>query len=581
MATLQKQYLYKITRAGSFLGVLQVPVNQFGYSQNINTPGTSMDVSVGINAFTAGNSVDYLMTEDGDFMMTEDGDFLVTERTPDVVGNSNSKALIRKYNDVEVYEFSPNNPNGKIVFKGYISRWKASFGGGDIVNFTILSYGAELNNYLIQGLLTLDQSFTSQDTNQIVYDVFGDKSSGWNKVGQTFTVGVGVTSISAILVKLAAVTSTPVTVEVKLFNSIADYFSGSPLSTASQVISNTSSADYTFQFPSNIPVNAGQQYFFSVTCTGTASDGAKVYYNAAGGYTGGDMQQSNYGGGSGGGSWGTYYQSYPTPSDLYFKTYYTGGATSSPFNSQDPTTMLTTIIDSYVSQGGTINYSAGTTDATATTRSYTFKINTILEGIQKCLELAPSDWYWYVDPATNILYFKETTTTADHRMILGRHIKQLDVEASVEQLKNVVYFSGGDTGSGQNLFTSKTDSASLAANNIGLQRISDNRVTLQATADAIMQNFLDLNSDEVYNTTIEILETTYDITTFKLGQNVAFGGFGNFVDQLLLQIVGITRTPDSAQLKLGVLPKRATATIEAILAALNDLQTIDNPSAPS
>lgn len=574
---LQKQYLYKISRKGIFLGVLQNVISDFSFSQNINSGGTSLACRVALNAFTATDSVDVLITESGEELITESGENITTERTNDLVGNSNSLSLIRSYNDIEVYEFSPNNPNGKIVFKGYISKWKASFGGSNIVDFTVVSNGAELDNYLILGSQTVDASQASSNAT-LVTGSYG-KDGNTAVVVQSFVVGSGITNHSGMDWKVSGVAPTDIgkTLIYSLHASLADAEAGTnSLGSTTGTIQSQTATVQRFSLSSAAVVTPGGTYYGRLCAqTGVITNWQLEYQNTDLYASGQAYYSDGSVGGGGGGAWTTLNY------DFYFRTYYTAGATSAPYTSSDSGTILKSIIDSYFSRGGVINYGTGTVDLPTTSVSYTFKFNTILEGIKKCLELAPSDWYFYVDPATNTLYFKETGTTADHRMILGRHIQELDVEANVEQLKNVVYISGGDVGGGINLFSSKTDTASLAANKVGLGRISDNRVTIQATADALMQNFLDTNSDEQYNTMITVLETTYDITLFQLGQNIAFGGFGNFVDQLMLQIVGIIRYPDYVQLKLGVLPRRVTATLEQIIQDLNDIHSLANPSAPS
>lgn len=568
----ERKYQYKVFRDGVFLGLLPYIRDPFSYNQYINTPGSETVVHVSYSAVKNRESVDELITESGETITTEDGEALTTEGAELIIGNDTERSLIRTNNDIEVWEISSDNPNGKLVFSGYISKWRAVFGPDLQAEVTILSYGAELANYIIEGGTTLDLSQTTIDNELQAYEPF--KGGAWLRHGQTFTIGSGVTNLHSVALKLhvAAGVGGSVGAVLKIWNSVNDFFTGTPIGTATRVISATSAEEYIFTFTSPITVTPGAQYFMSIQ----SEDYRSIYisYTITQAYAGGNAWQS-YFSGSSGGSWVEY------ADDIYFKTYYTAGATSVPYSSVSPESIIQSIIDSYVNRGGTVDYDGSSIDATGITTSYTFKINTILEGIRKVLELSPAGFYWYVDPATNILYFKETGTTADHTMILGRHIKHLEIEASIEDLKNTVYFSGGDTGGGENLFMKTTDTESLEANRVGLERVSDNRVTLSNTATLISQSVLDTYSDEVFMTELEITAATYDISDFNLGEVVGFGGFGNFVDRMLLQIVGITRSPESVNLKLGILPKRTTKTIEQILRSVQDIQTIDNPSVPS
>lgn len=218
---------------------------------------------------------------------------------------------------------------------------------------------------------------------------------------------------------------------------------------------------------------------------------------------------------------------------------------------------------------------------TGVTASYTFKVNTVLEGVQKVLQLSPANWYWYVDIATNLLVFTTTGTTADHTMIKGRHINQLNLTRTSEQIENVVYFSGGDDGSGSNVFVKKTNPTSLASFPIGLAKVSDNRVHDTTAGGLLAQDALDRNAAPVYQTTLVIPNVVYDIDSFHLGQMIAFANFGNFIDTLLLQIVGIRYNPDMVTLTLGSQVPRSNQAVTDLERDLSLQQTIDNPTSPS
>lgn len=576
-----KTYLYKISRNGLFLGVLENVNPPFYYGLDLNSAATQLTLTVAQSVDRSQEPVDILETESGDPLQTESGETLTIERQPDIVGNTNPNALIRNNNDIEVIEFSSRYPNGHTVFLGYISKWKAVFGGNDLINVTCISYGIELDNYLIQGALTVDQSQVNQTDSLRLYSsaTFG---SGWQRAGQTFQVGVGVTNIKGFRFRLAHETGLQTTCTVKLWNNSGEYYSGgTPLATTSRLISDLTPAVYDFEFSAAVPVTPGQTYFVSVNNEASDISGILIYYQASNAYANGAMEVSQYAGGSGGGGWA------PTPvgsipaSDLYFQTLYTAGATSSPYVAEDPSDILRSVLDSYNSRGGVVTYDGSSIEDTLTAISYTFKVNTVLEGINKILNLAPANWYWTVDPATNLLSFKETNTTPDHIMVKGQHIESLEIEATVEEVRNIVYFTGGDTGGGSNLFILATDSDSLNENRPGLARITDNRVTLEATGNAIAQNFLDENTDEKYITVLIITDETYDISLFKPGETIGFAGFGSWVDDLVLQIARLERGTDQAVLKLGVLKQRASSTVESINRSLNETNTVNNPSVPS
>jgi hypothetical protein len=244
--------------------------------------------------------------------------------------------------------------------------------------------------------------------------------------------------------------------------------------------------------------------------------------------------------------------------------------------------MLTAFMSNYASRGGLITYNAGSVQATGLSLTYTFTTNTIYEAIKAMLTLAPDGFYYYVDLATDILYFKQASTSADVLLTKDANISSLHVVATIENVKNNVYFSGGiPSGSTTNLYKSYQDSGSISLYGQKLDRRSDNRVTLSATADAIGTSAIAEEKDEQYQTVVKVLDLTMDISQLHVGQVVGFRNYGTFVDQLLEQIVRIDYTPEEATLTLGVLPRRLVPEFERVTRGLIAEQTIANPSVPS
>lgn len=221
---------------------------------------------------------------------------------------------------------------------------------------------------------------------------------------------------------------------------------------------------------------------------------------------------------------------------------------------------------------------------TGTVTSYTFKVQTMLAAVQVIESLSPADWYWYGDPANNSLVWKQASATAELVITKGRHIGSMEIEATKENVKNVVYFTGGDDGSGtsKNVFVKKT--AAIGANRVGLDLLSDNRVsgTGGATVGALVaQSDLNQKANESYITTITLLDSVVDTNQYKIGKILGFSGFGDFADALLLQIVGVNKQPDYVTLNVGTLPVRQSQAVADIEADLTSAQTLNNPSTPS
>jgi hypothetical protein len=580
MASIQKDYIYQMFKDGVFLGVVQNVTSEFSYSQDINNGAVQLQVEVNITADVADNTVQPLQDEAGNNLLDEAGFTLYEERSVDVVGGFNPGALIQEDNNLKVYEVSPLHPNGVLVFDGYIEDWTAIMGSSsDKITFLAISKAVDLQDYLVAANATLDQS---QAVNGGIYVAVYDVGSStktpklpFSYAGQSWTVGVSATPLSGIALMIETIDSGSTDVTVSVYDNSS--FSGTPLATVTRTIRDPTNTDteYLFTFPSTVAVTSGNTYYFKVT----ASQYILLIYNSATNlYANGTMYSNN--------ADNPFWAAVPANgilagSDLYFKTYYSGAVTSVPFSSTDPATILSTIIATYNGQGGLVATAAGTVDATSTTATYTFKVNTMLEGIKKCLDLSPYNWYWYVDPGTTVLYFKQTPTTATHKFIKGTHFNEIEIGGTVENVRNVVYFSGGDDGSGSNIFRKYTNTTSLAARRRRLERLSDNRVTLSTTADLIGNSYLNSHAATTYSSPVTILDNYYDIDLINVGDTVQLEGFGNFADTLLLQVARLVRYPDKIDLTLGVVLQRQSDQLLKAVNDLNLLQTVANPSTPS
>lgn len=255
--------------------------------------------------------------------------------------------------------------------------------------------------------------------------------------------------------------------------------------------------------------------------------------------------------------------------------------TTVAFSSTDLTDIFKAALDSSSGRGGEIDYNGSSTDDTGVEISYTFKVATVLDVIRKIHEFAPSDWYWYIDIGSNVAYFKQRSTTPDHILEMGKHIMDVDIVLSIENVVNTVYFTGGDTGGGTNLFKQYQDAASLAEYGPRLDRRTDNRVTVESTANTYGQGVLAAEKDEKNQSQIQVTDANYDITLFRVGDTVKISGTGGWIENMLLQITRIDYTGEIAVLEVGSLPPRFTQAFEKLKKGLLAVETQDNPDSPS
>ena len=254
------------------------------------------------------------------------------------------------------------------------------------------------------------------------------------------------------------------------------------------------------------------------------------------------------------------------------------GDTTVPFNSTDPSDMVRTGLTQFIADGiGTYTfYSGATIDSTTTSASYTFRVNTYRELLNKAVQLSPVGWYYRIDLGSNLVHFKNKTVEPQHIFYLGKHIKNLNLRSYIGGIVNDVIFTGGGDPA---LFRRKTISP-ITDTRRGLQRESDSRVTLDDSADLLSGGIIDEKKNIQYRTSVEILDKTYDIESINIGDTVGFRNFDNEVDLIVMQIVAKTYTPDIISLQLDTLPKSVPKRVEELRKALNTTENIYVPDSP-
>lgn len=561
---------YKVySRDGSYLGLLPKVTSKFGFAQDINSAGSSIVITCG--KFVKNEvTVTPLLTEAGDVITTEDDLPILATETELLVatGDSSDVAIFKNSNRIKVWMYNKYYPNGKLMFSGQINRVNFKYGGADAaVKLTVYSDGLDLNNFIARGYpfaYTNDQVQSNQNS-AVTVSQMGDKGAGWERTGQTFRSGVGVTNFGAIDMYIQGTAD----VTISLYDGPAGNFLGS----TTKSVATGGPANVVFEFAQLIPISASTNYFFTVSVGSGQS--ILVYYQSTDIYANGNRYHSSYSGGSGGGEY------LPVTGDLNFITKSGVPTTTTTYTSDDPVTeMAHGILLDYNARGGLIT--ERDFEATGLSLTYTFVVSFIYDALKKILELCPTGYYSYVDLGTAEIDIKEMSTTPDFTVVRGRHIETLDLALTIEQIKNYLLLSGGPT-AGVNLYRQYQDAESSGNYGIRTATKSDNRITLAATANAIGDSFIEENANEVQETTLVVKDEHVDITQFVPGKTIGFKNFGNFIDEMVLTIV--RREPNFsdgfASLTLGRLPVRMNDEVQRINRELLNEQTIANPSAPS
>lgn len=202
-------------------------------------------------------------------------------------------------------------------------------------------------------------------------------------------------------------------------------------------------------------------------------------------------------------------------------------------SSQDPEDIFKDILDKFTALGGTPDYNGGSTSATSTSVTYTFNTYTVKEALDKTIELSPEGWFYYVNPDGNIVEYGQANSDADHVFTIGRDVISIRPEKSIESMTNEVYFIGGDTGGGSNLYKHYERSSSISSYGRFTKKLTDNRVTVSNTAQIMSERLLDVFDSPLTRTTLVIMDNHsqqntnrgYDIESIKPGQTAKILGY--------------------------------------------------------
>jgi len=593
----QKKYRFKAySETGDYLGDWKDPANDPSYKQDINNVIGSMPITLARNDITVESAVDTLLNEDDAVLTNEDdspflidispvtglgsGTTLDTNHTVEVDAiygqfeallNEDDTPILNEDGSLLLVE--EGYPLGRTIFRGYVPRWELPL-DGSAIKTEIRSFSQDLNNIILEteDVIYVD---TGLPNNLSPYSntigIAGGGPTDYDVVYQSFTIAAQKT-FSKVRLNAIAGWYFDVDFSVGIFGGTPSAFGtyyggGSAFANRDEPELYT---DVSFDTPITLPAGT---YFFMFT-TSQSKTGGNVTYPINFG-----LAPTAYSGGS---LW--YYTNdtglvNDTSKDIAFTLYEAGGDTSVPFLSKDPSQILRSIVDFARSRGADINYTSDSIEVTETLVSYTFNTNTIKEAIDKVLELAPSNWYYYYDFGTDTIYLREKRNTPDRWLRRGQSVVDGKIVKTIEQAVNDVLFSGG--GSPTNLFK-RTRQTPSAGTRRGLRKLSDNRVTDSSTAVIISQGLIDQYEDALYAGDVTITEDgTFYLEDVAVGETVGFIGFGGIVDAIVVQSVSKDYRPDIMPLALTYNVPQVNKRIEDIKRNLEVVENKNNPTEPS
>lgn len=570
---------YKVySNDGVYLGNLPNVTSKLGFSQDMNSAGASIDIVCGTKPENT-TTVDTLLTDADAEILTDDDLPILTSSTNTIIasGESNKTALFKNGNRIIVVLYNYWYPNGKQIFKGQVNRISLSSGGDNSIKLLVYSDGLDLDNYLLQPIssfsYTNDVSQTTNNANITVSATImggGSKGGGptsWESWGQTFKTG-SIARIGAIILY----GSGSANLKVSLYSTVNGTLLGTATATPDAV-----SGQIAFYFTTPINVTANATYFMTVKVdtdgmVNNTTSSATLRRNTTSVYADGAAYRST----SSSPAWSS-----SVGGDLYFITQSaTLGNTTVTYTNKDPVSeMVAEALSDYNTRGGLIT--ARDLTATGLSLTYSFNSSTIFEVIKKALESSPVGFYSYVDLGTAEIDIAQVSPTADYIVTKGKNVNQLDLVMTIENISNNLLYSGGPVGGGDNLLRTYNDPVSTSKYGLRTAAKSDNRVTLDATADAIGETYIAENAEEQQETSVIVLNSQMDITQLTPGKTIGFSNFGDLIDSMVLQISRRDYRPDAVVLTLGRLPVRMNDVIANINLALKYQETANNPTSPS
>jgi len=467
--------------------------------------------------------------------------------------------LTSQLDELQVAE---GHPRGRNYYQGYVSDYGLIYDVDNLAtSVKLLHLSDEMNNEVYRTPDTLKSDYLAYSPQM------GQGFGGWFKFyGDVETVDFTFTAIATydlkrIVLAISGWRNNIITITLRSGGTIN---AGTVLGTATAQITKDGVNLLSFAFADPVALTNAAQYNVHIESgyikqTGSQSFPAIIYMGPT------------YAGGA------SYADGVLLANDFAFQTWQNGGNTSVNELSIDPSQIMRKVLDYGKNVGNIMDYDGASIESSFTVVSAPFNTNTLKEAADYVLKLTPADWYYFIDPGTTLFNLHSRPENVTQWFEKGKDIIKLELHKNIEKIINDVLFTGGGNPA---LFREYIDSVSRTQWRKGLAKLSDNRVTDPTTADILMQAAADQVSQPIWIGTVEILRAEHPKFVLP-GELAGFRAFGNLIDLLNVQIVGVNVTPDKFICQLGTQSPKTGQRIEDIKRNLNLLEVENNPSSPS
>jgi hypothetical protein len=207
--------------------------------------------------------------------------------------------------------------------------------------------------------------------------------------------------------------------------------------------------------------------------------------------------------------------------DLVAQIYF--GNLAPEFTSIEVTDMLAYMLNYQYS--GTIKWNSSNRPTGALV-SYQFNKQKVSEAINKAKDLAPPNWYWYVNADNQFIWKYRDDNVIDHTLTLGQEVLDCRPIKSVNEMKTRVIFYGGASPGEPELFLEDDRDNMQPVYTLKEQLIQDGRVTDQTTARLFTKQYFDAYGSPATVMQITVMDSNgdtrlgYDIESFEVGQRI-------------------------------------------------------------
>jgi len=218
---------------------------------------------------------------------------------------------------------------------------------------------------------------------------------------------------------------------------------------------------------------------------------------------------------------------------------------------------------------------------------YTFRLVTYRDAIDKIVSMLPSGYFWYVDE-DGLFSIKPKPTEPTHTFEFGKHFKSINIQESIEPLRNfILVWNGEPDGSGDLVFKSYSDNYSISKYGRRVEVIQDNSVGDEDTADGIGGKFLGENKDPHINLICEIIDNNldavngYDIDSIQPGDTCRFVGLNNAIVDVINDNMLITKVvyqPNKVSLEIKAVKTGMIDKQQKMETQIEDLSTLTVPA---